>query len=201
MNKCGLYEKYLKRPIDIIISLVAIVLLSPLFIIITLLVRLRLGSPIIFKQDRPGKNEKIFTMYKFRTMIDGNHLSDEKRHTKFGRILRSLSLDELPGLLNVIKGDMSLVGPRPLLVEYLNFYSLEHKKRHSVRPGLTGLAQINGRNTISWKEKFDYDIEYVNKITFLKDFKIIFKTIFKVLKREGVNMNQNITMEKFNGRN
>jgi undecaprenyl phosphate N,N'-diacetylbacillosamine 1-phosphate transferase len=201
MNKNRIYEKYLKRTIDLILSLIAIIFLSPIYLIIAILVRLRLGSPIIFKQDRPGKNEKIFTMYKFRTMIEGNHLIDEKRHTKFGRILRSLSLDELPGLFNVIKGDMSLVGPRPLLVEYLNFYSLEQKKRHSVRPGLTGLAQINGRNTISWKEKFDYDIEYVSKISFFKDLKIIFKTLFKVLRREGVNMNKNITMEKFNGRN
>lgn len=187
-----MYAKYIKRILDLLLSLMALIVLMPLMIIIGVLVRINLGSPIIFKQKRPGKNEKIFTLYKFRTMTDekdedGNLLPDEKRLTKFGKILRSTSLDELPELVNIIKGDMSIVGPRPLLVEYLPLYTEEQKKRHIVRPGLTGLAQVNGRNAITWKQKFEQDIEYVNNITLGNDIKIVCKTIIKVLKRDGIS--------------
>ena len=187
-----MYAKYIKRILDLILSLMALIVLMPLMIIIRILVRINLGSPIIFKQKRPGKYEKIFTLYKFRTMtdkrdIDGNLLPDEYRLTKFGKFLRSTSLDELPELINIIKGDMAIVGPRPLLVEYLELYNEEQKHRHDVRPGLTGLAQISGRNSISWEEKFKDDLEYIKKITFLKDCKIILKTITKVFKREGIS--------------
>ena len=187
-----MYAKYIKRILDLILSLMALIVLMPLMIIIGILVRINLGSPIIFKQKRPGKYEKIFTLYKFRTMtdkrdIDGNLLPDEYRLTKFGKFLRSTSLDELPELINIIKGDMAIVGPRPLLVEYLELYNEEQKHRHDVRPGLTGLAQISGRNSISWEEKFKDDLEYIKKITFLKDCKIILKTITKVFKREGIS--------------
>lgn len=187
-----MYAKYIKRTLDLILSLMALIVLMPLMIIIGILVRINLGSPIIFKQKRPGKNEKIFTLYKFRTMTDekdekGKLLPDSQRLTKFGKFLRSTSLDELPELINILKGDMSIVGPRPLLVEYLKLYNEEQKHRHDVRPGLTGLAQISGRNSISWEEKFKDDLEYIKKITFLKDCKIILKTITKVFKREGIS--------------
>lgn len=187
-----MYAKYIKRILDLILSLMALIVLIPLMIIIGILVRINLGSPIIFKQKRPGKNEKIFTLYKFRTMtdkrdIDGNLLPDEYRLTKFGKFLRSTSLDELPELINIIKGNMAIVGPRPLLVEYLSLYNEEQRHRHDVRPGLTGLAQINGRNSISWEEKFKDDIEYIRKITFLGDCKIALKTIGKVFKKEGIS--------------
>ncbi len=187
-----MYAKYIKRILDLILSLMALILLMPLMIIIGILVRINLGSPIIFKQKRPGKDEKIFTLYKFRTMTDekdekGKLLPDSQRLTKFGKFLRSTSLDELPELINILKGDMSIVGPRPLLVEYLELYNEEQKHRHDVRPGLTGLAQISGRNSISWEEKFKDDLEYIKKITFLKDCKIILKTITKVFKREGIS--------------
>jgi len=183
-----MYAKYIKRILDLILSLMALIVLMPLMIIIGILVRINLGSPIIFKQKRPGKNEKIFTLYKFRTMtdkrdIDGNLLPDEYRLTKFGKFLRSTSLDELPELINIIKGDMAIVGPRPLLVEYLPYYTEEEKHRHDVRPGLTGLAQVNGRNAISWEEKLKYDTEYIKEISFYSDLKIIFKTIKKTIKR------------------
>ena len=199
-----MYRKYIKRMLDFILSLLAIIILSPVLLITALLVKIKLGSPVIFKQQRPGKNEKIFTLYKFRTMTDkkdekGNLLPDEQRLTKFGKILRSTSLDELPELLNILKGDMAIVGPRPLLVEYLELYNQKQKHRHDVRPGLTGLAQINGRNTISWEEKFDEDLKYINKITFIGDLKIILKTIVKVFKREGISQKGNQTMEKFKG--
>lgn len=185
------YKNYLKRPMDFVVSLSALVLLSPLILIIGILVRVKLGSPVIFKQKRPGKNEKIFTMYKFRSMTDekdkqGMLLPDPIRLTKFGRILRSTSLDELPELLNILKGDMSLIGPRPLAVQYLPFYTKQEKQRHSVRPGLSGLAQINGRNTATWEERFSYDINYINHITFLGDVLIIFKTLAKAIKREDI---------------
>ena len=175
----GIYRKYLKRPLDFLLSLLAIIILSPLFLLIAILVKINLGSPVIFKQERPGLNEKIFVMYKFRTMTDekdenGRLLPDEVRLTKFGKFLRSTSLDELPELLNILKGDMSFVGPRPLLVEYLPLYNEHQKRRHEVRPGLTGLAQVNGRNAISWEEKFNYDVEYVDSITFIGDLKIFF---------------------------
>lgn len=187
-----MYKKFIKRFLDLILSLMALIVLIPLMIIIGILVRINLGSPIIFKQKRPGKNEKIFTLYKFRTMtdkrdIDGNLLPDEYRLTKFGKFLRSTSLDELPELINIIKGNMAIVGPRPLLVEYLSLYNEEQRHRHDVRPGLTGLAQINGRNSISWEEKFKDDIEYIRKITFLGDCKIALKTIGKVFKKEGIS--------------
>lgn len=186
-----MYAKYIKRTLDLILSLMALIVLMPLMIIIGILVRINLGSPIIFKQKRPGKNEKIFTLYKFRTMtdkrdIDGNLLPDEYRLTKFGKFLRSTSLDELPELINIIKGDMAIVGPRPLLVEYLPYYTEEEKHRHDVRPGLTGLAQVNGRNVLQWKERFSFDLQYVKNITFKNDMTIIFKTIGKVIKKEDI---------------
>lgn len=202
----GVYKRYVKRPMDIILSLIAIIILSPIFILVTILVRINLGSPVIFKQERPGLNEKIFTMYKFRTMTDerdenGELLPNEMRHTKFGKLLRSTSLDELPELINVIKGDMSLVGPRPLLVEYLPLYNDEQRKRHNVRPGITGLAQVKGRNSITWEQKFYYDVKYVNELSFLLDLKILFLTVIKVIKKEGINSSENVTMEKFTGTN
>lgn len=197
-----MYAKYIKRILDLILSLMALIVLMPLMIIIGILVRINLGSPIIFKQKRPGKNEKIFTLYKFRTMtdkrdIDGNLLPDEYRLTKFGKFLRSTSLDELPELINIIKGDMAIVGPRPLLVEYLLYYTEEEKHRHDVRPGLTGLAQVNGRNAISWEEKLKYDTEYIKKISFYSDLKIIFKTIKKTIKREDILMGNEFVVGKF----
>lgn len=197
-----MYAKYIKRILDLILSLMALIVLMPLMIIIGILVRINLGSPIIFKQKRPGKNEKIFTLYKFRTMtdkrdIDGNLLPDEYRLTKFGKFLRSTSLDELPELINIIKGDMAIVGPRPLLVEYLPYYTEEEKHRHDVRPGLTGLAQVNGRNAISWEEKLKYDTEYIKKNSFYSDLKIIFKTIKKTIKREDILMGNEFVVGKF----
>ena len=186
-----MYRKFIKRFLDFILSLIALIILSPILLIIYILVRIKLGKPAIFKQERPGKNEKIFTLYKFRTMTDekdkdGNLLPDEKRLTKFGKILRSTSLDELPELVNILKGDMSIVGPRPLLVRYLPYYTEEERHRHDVRPGLTGLAQIHGRNTTNWTDRFKYDVEYTHKITFLGDLKILFKTIMKVIKKEDI---------------
>lgn len=186
-----MYAKYIKRVLDLILSLMALIILMPLMIIIAILVRIKLGSPVIFKQERPGKNEKIFTLYKFRTMTNkkdenGNLLPDEKRLTKFGKILRSTSLDELPELFNILKGDMSIVGPRPLAVQYLPYYTNEERHRHDVRPGLTGLAQIHGRNLLNWEDRFKYDINYTKDITVLKDLNIILKTIIKVFKREDI---------------
>lgn len=203
-KKKGLYEKGLKRAMDIACSSVALIVLSPVMAGTAILVRTKLGSPVIFKQDRPGKNEKIFRLYKFRTMTDakdkdGNLLPDEVRLTKFGKTLRSLSLDELPELFNILKGDMSIVGPRPLLVRYLPRYNEKQRRRHEVRPGFTGLAQVNGRNAISWQEKFDLDVEYVDNITFLNDMKIILKTIKTVVKREGISSETSATMEEFMG--
>lgn len=200
----GIYQKYIKRPMDLTLSLLAIVVLSPVLLIVSILVAFKLGSPVIFKQERPGRNEKIFTLYKFRTMTDqtdcnGNLLSDEDRLTPFGRFLRSTSLDELPELWNILKGDMSIVGPRPLLVEYLPLYSEEQKHRHDVRPGLSGLAQVSGRNAISWEEKFGLDVAYINKTTFLGDVRIILKTVLKMLRREGINAKGEATIEPFRG--
>ena len=199
-----MYKKFIKRFLDFILSLMALIILSPILLIIYILVRIKLGKPAIFKQERPGKNEKIFTLYKFRTMTDekdkdGKLLPDEKRLTKFGKILRSTSLDELPELVNILKGDMSIVGPRPLLVEYLPLYNEEQKRRHEVRPGLTGLAQVSGRNSLSWEEKFKDDVYYVDHISLWKDIKIILKTVGKVLKREGISQEGNATMEYFTG--
>ena len=188
-----MYRKYIKRLLDFILSLLALIILSPILLAIYILVRIKLGKPAIFKQKRPGKDEKIFTLYKFRTMTDekdekGNLLPDEKRLTKFGNILRKTSLDELPELVNILKGDMSIIGPRPLAVVYLPYYNKQEKHRHDVRPGLTGLAQVNGRNTLIWEDRFKYDLEYVNNITFLNDCKIILKTIKKVFKEEGIEV-------------
>ena len=198
------YELIIKRPMDFILSLIAIILLSPVIILVAILVRVKLGGPVLFTQNRPGKNEKIFKLYKFRTMTseldkDGNLLPDEVRLTKFGKFLRSTSLDELPGLFNILKGHMSIVGPRPLLVQYLPLYNEEQKKRHLVRPGLTGLAQVNGRNAISWEDKFKYDVKYVERITFFGDIKIIILTAFKVIRRQDINSNTYATLEVFKG--
>ncbi len=186
-----IYEKYIKRILDIILSLIGIIVFSPVMLLIAILVKKKLGSPVIFKQPRPGKNEKIFYMYKFRSMTDkkdkdGKLLPDKIRVTEFGKKLRESSLDELPELINILKGDMSIVGPRPQLVKDMVFMTLEQRKRHKVSQGLTGLAQINGRNSISWEEKLEYDLEYVENITFLRDLKIIIRTIFKVLKKDGI---------------
>lgn len=200
----GLYEKYFKRLLDIILSLTAIILLFPIILIVTILVYLKLGSPVLFSQKRPGKNEKIFRMYKFRTMTDekdeeGELLPDSVRLTAFGKWLRSTSLDELPELFNILKGDMSIVGPRPLLVKYLPLYSAEQAKRHETRPGLTGYAQANGRNSLSWEEKFNMDVEYVKNITFLGDIRIILQTVRSVIKRSGISSEESVTMEEFKG--
>lgn len=186
-----MYKKYIKRVLDILISLLGLVVLSPVILVVAILVRIKLGSPVIFKQDRPGKDGKIFRLYKFRSMSDkkdenGKLLPDSQRLTKFGKVLRATSLDELPELVNILKGEMSLIGPRPLAVCYLPYYNEKEKHRHDVRPGLTGLAQINGRNALNWDERFAYDIEYVNNITFMNDLKILFKTFYKVIKKDGV---------------
>lgn len=201
----GVYERIFKRPLDIICALLALIVFCWLYAIVAVLVKVKLGSPVIFKQARPGKNEKIFNLYKFRTMTDekdenGNLLPDEVRLTKFGKFLRKTSLDELPEAINILKGDMSVVGPRPLLVEYLPRYNAKQKRRHEVRPGLSGLAQVNGRNACSWEEKFNYDIQYVDKITFIGDVKIVFKTVFKsFFKQEGISSETSATMEVFMG--
>lgn len=194
-----MYQKYIKRLLDIVLSLIAIIITLPIFLIIGILVLIFIGKPVLFRQKRPGKNEKIFTMYKFRTMTnkkdkDGNLLPDELRLTKLGKILRKTSLDEIPEFINILKGDMSFVGPRPLLVEYLPYYTEKEHHRHDVRPGLTGLAQVSGRNLLNWEARFSEDIEYVNNITFMNDLKIIFKTISTVLKREGINDQKTATM-------
>ncbi|MGX5490417.1 sugar transferase [Bacillus thuringiensis] len=203
-SKVGIYGRFIKRPMDFILSLIAIIMLSPVFLIVVFLVKTRLGSPVLFKQERPGLNGTIFKMYKFRTMTDeknedGELLPDSVRLTKFGKFLRSTSLDELPGLFNIFKGDMSIIGPRPLLVQYLPLYNEHQKRRHEVRPGLSGLAQVNGRNAISWEEKFNYDIEYVDNMNFIMDWKIILLTIKKVFIREGINSQTAATMEPFKG--
>ncbi|WP_277934613.1 sugar transferase [Parablautia intestinalis] len=200
----NMYERYIKRLLDIIISLCGIILLSPVYFILVILVRKKLGSPVLFTQERPGKDEKIFKLYKFRSMTDardekGNLLPDEKRLPPFGKKLRSTSLDELPELFNILKGEMSVIGPRPLLVKYLPLYNDFQKHRHDVRPGLTGLAQINGRNAITWEKKFEYDVEYVGNISFGLDLKIFFSTVRAVLKREGISSETDATMEAFKG--
>lgn len=187
-----MYRLFFKRFLDIVLSLTAIIILSPVYIIVALLVRTKLGSPVIFTQERPGKNEKIFKMYKFRSMTsetdeNGNLLPDDVRLTSFGKKLRSTSLDELPELFNILKGDMSIVGPRPQLIKDMLFMTKEQRQRHSVRQGLTGLAQVNGRNAISWEDKINYDLQYIKKITFINDIKIIFQTLVKVLKTEDIS--------------
>ena len=186
-----IYERFIKRLLDFIIALCVLVVFSPLYLILIILVRVKLGSPVIFSQERPGRYGKIFRLYKFRSMTDkrdenGELLPDEERLPKFGRVFRATSLDELPEFFNILKGDMSLVGPRPLLVKYLPYYSEEEMHRHDVRPGLTGLAQVNGRNTVGWEDRFRYDVEYVNNCSFLMDLKIVGRTIGMVVKRSGV---------------
>ena len=199
-----MYKNYIKRILDIIYSLGFILCFWWVYILVAILVRVKLGSPVIFKQQRPGLNGKVFTMYKFRSMTDakdkdGKLLSDEERLPRFGKLLRATSLDEIPEFFNILKGDMSLVGPRPLLVQYLERYNERQARRHEVRPGITGWAQVNGRNAISWEQKFEYDVEYVEKCSFLLDVKIIFMTIKKIFIREGISQEGNVTMEEFRG--
>ena len=199
-----IYRRFVKRLLDILISLPVLVLFSPLFLAVGIVVRIRLGSPVIFTQDRPGYKGKVFKLYKFRSMTDarddnGELLPDEVRLTKFGRLLRSTSLDELPEFLNILKGDMSFVGPRPLLVKYLPLYNAHQMRRHDVKPGLTGYAQVNGRNTITWEQKFDYDVWYVDHLSFLLDLKIVFQTVAVVFRHSDINSANNATMEAFTG--
>lgn len=196
--------KYIKRILDIVSSLLAIIILSPLLAVTAVLVKTKLGSPVLFKQERPGKDEKIFTLMKFRTMTDerdenGELLPDEVRLTKFGKLLRSTSIDELPELFNILKGDMSVIGPRPLLVEYIPRYNEHQHRRHEVRPGLSGWAQVNGRNTVSWEDKFNMDVHYVDNYSFAMDVKILFMTVLNVLKKEGISSETSATMEVFMG--
>lgn len=200
----GVYERFVKRPLDCFLSTGALIVFSPILAVTAVLVKKKLGSPVLFTQDRPGRNEKIFKLYKFRTMTDerdenGELLSDDVRLTKFGKALRATSLDELPELINIVKGDMAVVGPRPLLVRYLDRYNDKQKHRHDVRPGFTGLAQVHGRNAISWEEKFDWDVKYVDKVTFADDAKIILDTVNTVLKKDGINSDTSATMEEFMG--
>lgn len=199
-----MYKNLIKPILDFILAFLLIIVFSPIILIVALLIKLKLGSPILFTQERPGLNGKIFRIYKFRTMSDerdskGDLLSDELRLKGFGKLIRKSSLDELPQLFNVLKGEMSFVGPRPLLVEYLKLYNQEQAKRHNVKPGITGWAQVNGRNAISWEEKFKLDVYYVEHISFMLDCKILYMTFFKVLKRKDISSNTNITMEKFTG--
>ncbi|HII4430500.1 sugar transferase [Clostridium perfringens] len=199
-------QYYIKRIIDLVASFIGVIILFPIFVVVAILVKTKLGSPIFFKQKRIGKNNEEFEMIKFRTMTDekdklGNLLPNEERLTKFGKMLRSTSLDEIPELINVLKGDMSLVGPRPLPVRYLPLYSSEQLKRHNVLPGITGWAQVNGRNSITWSEKFALDLWYVENFNIILDFKILFLTVYKVFKRDGINQNDNTVMEAFNGKN
>lgn len=200
----GIYEKYIKRLFDIILSLMFIIMFCWLYVILAVLVRIKLGSPILFKQPRPGKDGRIFDMIKFRTMTDeknawGELLPDEQRLTRFGRMLRATSLDELPEMFLILKGDLSIVGPRPLLVSYLPLYDEHQSRRHEVTPGLTGYAQANGRNALTWEDKFDMDVWYVDHVSFATDVKVIFKTVLTVLKREGISSETSATMEKFEG--
>ena len=200
----GFYERYIKRLLDVLLSGMALIFLSPVLLITAILVRVKLGSPVVFCQERPGKDEKIFKLYKFRTMSDardenGQLLPDEVRLTKFGRLLRSTSLDELPELWNIFRGDMSIVGPRPLLVKYLPLYNEFQKHRHDVTPGLTGWAQVNGRNTLSWEKKFELDVWYAEHICFALDVKIVLMTVMKVFRREGISSESAATMEEFLG--
>ena len=203
-HRAGFYEKYIKRLLDIVLSGAALVILSPVLLITAVLVRIKLGSPVIFTQERPGKDEKVFKLHKFRSMTDardenGNLLPDKDRLTGFGKKLRSLSIDELPELWDIFRGKMSIVGPRPLLVKYLPLYNEEQHHRHDVRPGLTGWAQVHGRNLASWEERFAYDVDYVDNISFALDVKIIIMTIRCVLGREGINADGSATMEAFTG--
>lgn len=199
-----MYAKYIKRPLDFIVSLCALFIFSPVLIVLTVLGWIKMKGNPFFTQLRPGKNEKLFKLIKFRTMTcqideNGNLLPDAQRLTRYGKILRSTSLDELPELINILKGDMSIIGPRPLLVEYLPLYDVQQRRRHEVRPGLSGLAQIHGRNTATWEEKFAFDVQYVDNITFIGDVKLVFITILKVIKQEGISQQNNVTMESFKG--
>ncbi len=201
-----MYRIFFKRTLDIVLSVIFLIFFWWLYIVLYFLVKKNLGSPVFFSQDRPGKDEKIFKMYKFSSMLNstdskGKLLSDVERLTKFGKLLRATSLDEIPEIWNVLKGEMSFVGPRPLLVQYLERYNSEQKKRHNVRPGITGWAQVNGRNAISWEQKFKLDVEYVEKYSFLMDMKILFLTVKKVFVREGISQDGNVTMEEFKGGN
>ena len=203
-HKKGFYEKYIKRPQDFLCALLACVVLSPVLLVVAILVRVKLGTPVMFSQERPGLNGEIFKLYKFRTMTsetdeNGNLLSDEKRLTSFGKKLRSTSLDELPELGCILTGKMSVVGPRPLLKEYLPLYNEHQARRHEVRPGFTGYAQVHGRNSITWEDKFAKDVYYVDHISFLGDWKIIFQTIKTVVKKEGISSQESVTMEPFKG--
>lgn len=198
------YNRFLKRFFDIVLSFFALVLLSPLLAVLAVLVRTKLGSPVLFTQERPGKNGKIFRLYKFRTMTDerderGELLPDDVRLTRFGQMLRSTSLDELPEFFNILRGDMSFIGPRPLLVSYLPLYNEKQRHRHDVRPGLTGLAQCSGRNLLSWEDRFDLDVEYVQNLSFGMDISIIFRTVRGILKKEGISSETSVTMEPFRG--
>ncbi len=204
MHRKGFYEKFIKRPQDFICALLALIVLSPVFLVVAILVRIKLGSPVIFKQERPGLNGKIFRLYKFRSMTDqrddqGRLLPDEVRLTHFGKVLRATSLDELPELINIIKGDMSVVGPRPLRVDYLPLYNEFQARRHEVRPGFTGYAQVHGRNSITWEDKFEKDVYYVDHVSFMLDWKIIFQTVGVVLKHDGISSDSSVTMEPFRG--
>ena len=204
MHKQGFYEKFIKRPLDFLLALLAVILLSPILLATAVLVRVKLGSPVLFRQERPGRYGRIFRLIKFRTMTDardadGTLLPDADRLTPFGRKLRATSLDELPELFNVLRGDMSLVGPRPLLVRYLPRYNAHQARRHEVRPGFTGLAQIHGRNAISWEEKFDWDVKYVDHVTFTGDCRILLATVKTVFSHEGISSGTSATMEEFMG--
>ena len=204
MGASSIYARHIKRMLDVLGVLVVLALFWWIYVIVAILVRVKLGSPILFRQERPGKNGKVFRLYKFRSMTDekdeqGHLLPDEVRLTKFGRLLRATSLDELPELFNILKGEMSLVGPRPLLVKYLPLYSDHQARRHEVTPGLTGYAQVHGRNAISWEDKFDLDVYYVEHISFGLDVKILFQTVIKVIRREGISSESNATMEEFIG--
>lgn len=203
-HKKGFYEKYVKRPQDFLCALLACVVLSPVLLVVAILVRFKLGSPVLFAQERPGLNGKIFKLHKFRTMTNakdenGALLPDEVRLTSFGKALRSASLDELPEIFAILTGKMAVCGPRPLLVKYLPLYNERQARRHEVRPGFTGLAQVNGRNSITWEDKFELDVQYVDNITFLGDWKIVFKTLLTVIKREGISSTTSATMEEFKG--
>lgn len=200
----GPYEKYIKRPQDFLCALLATIILSPIMLVTAIFVRMKLGSPVLFTQDRPGKDGKVFKLYKFRTMTDARNqngilLPDSERLPAIGRKIRATSLDELPELFNILKGDMAVVGPRPLLVKYLPRYNAHQARRHEVRPGFTGLAQVHGRNAITWEDKFDWDVKYVDHITFSEDWKIIFETVKTVLKHEGINATGEATMSEFMG--